>query len=204
MVRQKYIPVETANVYRGPAAPPPQKVFSKDSPFRCPEGRDEDVRSGGAGDWPTDGKNNCFIIANDDAASAADGMGVASWYQLNSRNDSATNAWTADPNYPGGAIGGRGDRICPFMGWQSSGTDPVQAEEPRLPAQPQHGQAGVEDGHDRRGAPTRTGGTRPRARSIPDECSLRRLGARHGKTHGVDGIFAYTNFAFFDGHVDLL
>ena len=79
--------------------------------------------AGGAGDWPTALKNNSFIIFND-TQSAAEGFGVATWYQLNARNDSATNAW---PN---------GDRVTPFMGWQSgSQTAAGQAQDQGAPWQ---------------------------------------------------------------------
>jgi prepilin-type N-terminal cleavage/methylation domain-containing protein/prepilin-type processing-associated H-X9-DG protein len=201
LVRQKYVPVDTANVYKQPGSTTAQKVFSKDSPFRCPEGRDEDTGSGGAGDWPTDAKNNCFIIAND-GASAADGFGVASWYQLNSRNDSATNAWTADPNYPGGAIGGRGDRICPFMGWQSSGVDPLRLKSPAF----QRNLSMVKQASKLVmivEAADQNWWDQTESTKYPGICWLRRLGARDGKALWPDGIFAFTNFAFFDGHVEL-
>jgi prepilin-type processing-associated H-X9-DG protein len=190
LVRQKYIPVDSANVYRATPSTTADKVFDRNSPFRCPEGRDEDAGSGGAGDFPTDNKNNCFIIAND-SASAADGMGVASWYQLNARNNSATNAWPT------------GDRISPFMGWQSgSASNPQQTKDPewqrRLSMVKQASKLImiVE-------AADQNWWDQTESTKYPGICFLRRLGARHGKAHGPDGLFAYSNFAFFDGHVAL-
>src|SRR4051812_44801845 len=124
LVRQKYVLQDSANVYRSPNSTTADKVFDRNSVFRCPEGREEENGAGGAGDWPTDAKNNQYTI-NNDSASATEGFGVASWYQLNCRNDSASNAWVADPGYVGGAITSEGDRVSPFMGWQSSsGTSP--------------------------------------------------------------------------------
>jgi prepilin-type processing-associated H-X9-DG protein len=40
------------------------------------------------------------------------------------------------------------------------------------------------------------------SQKYPTTCFLRRLGARHGKITS-DGANAFTNFAFFDGHVGL-
>jgi len=203
LVRQKYIPVDSANAYRATPSTTADKVFERNSPFRCPEGRDEDAGSGGAGDWPTDAKNNCFIIAND-SASAADGLGVPSWYQLNCRNDSATNAVAADANYPGTAIGGKGDRIAPFMGWQSSSSDPA----PRLKSPAfQRNLSMVKQASKlimMVEAADQNWWDQTASTKYPNDCFLRRLGARHGKAHGPDGIFAFSNFAFFDGHVELL
>src|SRR4051794_38281179 len=36
LVRQKYVPVDTANVYRSPGSTTADKVFDRSSPFRCP------------------------------------------------------------------------------------------------------------------------------------------------------------------------
>jgi len=192
LVKQKYINQESASVYRQPGSTTADKQFSRDSVFRCPEGRDEDSGAGGAGDWPTHVKNNCFIIFND-TQSAAEGVGVATWYQLNARNDSATNAW---PD---------GDRITPFMGWQSGSQDTAgQLKTKDAPWQRKLSmvrkaaevvmiiEAADQNWWDQT-ASTQYG----------DLSQFKRMGARHGKVHGPDGIYAYTNFAFFDGHVGL-
>src|SRR5689334_22713717 len=84
LVGQKYIKQEAANVYRAPGASTANKQFDRGSVFRCPEGIEEDDPGNIGGDYPTDPKNNGFIIFND-ARSAATGVGVPSWYQLNAR-----------------------------------------------------------------------------------------------------------------------
>jgi len=191
LVKLRYIVSDSASVYRGPATTA-DKVFDRSSVFRCPEGRDEDAGAGGAGDWPTDAKNNCFIIFND-GESAADGVGVATWYQLNARNDSGSNSWTASG----------GNRVSPFMGWQSN-TKTAQAKL-KLPDW-QRNLSMIKKASDvvmiveaadqnwwDQNASTKYG----------TAAQCRRMGARHGKMHGPDGIYAYSNFAFFDGHVAL-
>ena len=192
LVQLKYVGQDGANVYRAPGLTTADKQFDRGSVFRCPEGRDEDDGSGGAGDWPTHQSNNRYAIFND-ATNAANGFGVPSWYQLNSRNDSATNEW---PN---------GDRITPFMGWQSGSRTAA-------------GQAKTKDGKFQRklsmikkaadvvmmieAADQNWWDQNPSAQ-YGNLAQCKRMGARHGKAHGPDGIYAYTNFAFFDGHVAL-
>jgi len=188
LVKQKYIIADTASVYHAPGSTTADKVFSRDSVFRCPEGRDEDAGNGGAGDWPTDAKNNCFVI-NNDTESAADGVGVASWYQLNARNDSASNSWVT------------GDRVSPFMGWQSN-TRTLQAKL-KLPdwqrnlnmVRKSSATVMMIEGADQNwwdATPSTKYG---------NLSQYKRMGARHGKQHGPDGIYAWANMAFFDGHV---
>src|SRR2546423_643469 len=87
LVRGKY--VNAPSIYESPGASTSNKQFRKSSVFRCPEGTDEDALKGGAGEYPTDAKNNGFQITNDSQA-AAEGFGIASWYMLNSRNLSST------------------------------------------------------------------------------------------------------------------
>jgi hypothetical protein len=108
LVRQNYIKQPGLSVYKKPNSSTNQKQFSKSNPFRCPEGVEEEAGIGGtAGDWPTDPKNNAFRIPNDSAC-ALEGFGIPTWYQLNCRNNSATNVFQ------------NVSCITPFMGWQSS------------------------------------------------------------------------------------
>jgi prepilin-type N-terminal cleavage/methylation domain-containing protein/prepilin-type processing-associated H-X9-DG protein len=189
LVRQKYCGQDSANCYPQAGMTTAQKVFDRSSVFRCPEGAEEDS-TGGAGNYPTDLKNNAFAIFND-AKCAADGMGVPSWYQLNARNNSGTNGW---PN---------GTGITPFMGWQSSsgGTPSLLLEGPwqrKLSMVTKAAdtvmivEAADQNWHDQTESTT-----------YPGLVFLKRLGARHSKKHGPDGIYASGNFAFFDGHVAL-
>jgi type II secretory pathway pseudopilin PulG len=196
MVRQKYIINESANVYPRAGMLPAQKRFDRKSIFRCPEGIEEDVTaptSGNGGDFPTHWANNAFQLFFDAEAAAA-GMGVPSWYQLNCRNNSGTNAWPS------------GTGITPFMGWQSGSADPALIKEAawqrklsmvkRAAETVMIVEAASQNWHDQ------TENT-----SYGGKVFLRRLGARHGMKHGpkaVDGtggVFAWQNMAFFDGHV---
>ena len=193
LVQQKYINTPGVNAYPQPGMTTAGKQFDRGSVFRCPEGREEDYGPGGiGGDWPTDPKNNGFILFNDSRA-AATGFGVPSWYQLNARNDSATNEW---PN---------GARVTPFMGWQSGSASAAgQLKTKEAPWQRKISmvkkaadtimivEAADQNWHHV-----------AQSAKYGAEVNLPRLGARHGKAHGHEGMFAYTNFAFFDGHVAL-
>src|SRR5438046_473261 len=109
LVRGRYINAPGLSVYKFPGDT--VKKFNRNNVFRCPEGVDEDSGiTGGAGDYPTDAKNNAVKVAND-AACQQEGFGIASWYQLNCRNTSLTNQW------PNGDNGSK--RITPFVGFQS-------------------------------------------------------------------------------------
>ena len=195
LVRRNYIKQPGLSVYKAPNSPTSAKVFSGSNPFRCPEGIEQDSGiSGGAGDYPTDAKNNAYKIGNDSAC-AQEGFGIPSWYQLNCRNTSATNAL---PN---------GSRVTPFMGFQSSSKDNIaQVVDPqwkrsiglvrRSAELIMIVEAADQNWYDQTESTAYKGNF------------LKRLGARHGKrTFDNGGKWpggnASTNFAFFDGHVAL-
>jgi len=192
------------SVYKQPNANQNLKQFPSDSPFKCPEGVDQDVGGGGAGDYPTDLKNNCYRVPND-AACAQEGFGIATWYQLNCRNTSASNAWAGSTFDP--AITKRGARVTPFVGFQSGSKDNIQLVKD-TPWQRNIGmvkkgselvmivEAADQNWFDQ------TDSTR-----YPGNF-MKRLGARHGqRTPESGGKWpggnAWGNFAFFDGHVSL-
>jgi prepilin-type N-terminal cleavage/methylation domain-containing protein/prepilin-type processing-associated H-X9-DG protein len=185
LVRGKYI-TTGASVYSSPGSTTSQKRFNRTNVFRCPEGVDEDDASGGGGDYPTDAKNNGYVIGND-SASAADGLGVPSWYMLVTRTQTATNA------YP------TGGRCTPFVSFLSSAT---QADVEN-PAYQRH------IGYVRKAselmmiveASNNNWFDQTESSQKPGNF-LRRMGARHGKKTS-DGANAFTNIAFFDGHVAL-
>jgi len=198
LVRGKYI--NAPSVYREPNANTNDKVFNRSNVFRCPEGVDEDFANAPVSgqDYPTCFANNRYTIVND-THGALTGISIPSWYMLNARNNSApSNAW--------GAVSGN-NRMTPFMGWQSGATDANLAD-PRF--QRHRGQvkkaaelimvaeASNNNWHDQVSPGTYNGVTL----SGSDTCRLRRLGARHGKKT-ANGLNAWTNFAFFDGHVAL-
>jgi prepilin-type N-terminal cleavage/methylation domain-containing protein/prepilin-type processing-associated H-X9-DG protein len=196
LVRGKYI--NAPSVYPEPGWSTSNKQFNKTNVFRCPEGIDEEFSNGvsfAGQEYPTCGNNNKYQLgatAGIDGGSAAQGLGIPSWYMLNSRNNSGTN--TPPPT-------GNGRRMTPFMGWQS-GTSMAQLNDPRW--QRHRGQikkasemvmvveASDVNWHDQ-------GQGKKDGVPLPD-IFLDRLGARHGKK-SADGTNAWTNMAFFDGHV---
>jgi prepilin-type N-terminal cleavage/methylation domain-containing protein/prepilin-type processing-associated H-X9-DG protein len=179
LVRQKYI--AAPNNYASGALD-----LSGNSPFRCPEGIEEDGMKGGAGDYPTDYKNNSYSIGNETQAKN-EKFGVVTWYLLNSRNMSSSGYLQ---NY----------KSMPFLYFSNaSGTQPsTDLSDPRWSRKISYVKKPSElvmivEACDS---------------NYPDQSKsskypnvyLRRLGARHGKKTG-DGANAYTNLAFFDGHV---
>ena len=194
LVRGKFI--NAPSVYEAPGVSTSQKKFNKTNVFRCPEGIDEDFSTGvsfSGNEYPTCANNNKYQLggtAGVDGGSAAQGVGIPSWYMLNSKNNSGSNT---PPN---------GKRQTPFMGWQS-GTSMTQLNDPRW--QKHRGQvkkaselvmvveASDVNWHDQ-------GVGKLNGVPLTGKIYLDRLGARHGKKSG-DGLNAWTNMAFFDGHV---
>jgi prepilin-type N-terminal cleavage/methylation domain-containing protein/prepilin-type processing-associated H-X9-DG protein len=186
LVRGNYI--KAPSVYAGPGSPTNSKRFNAANVFRCPEGVEQEYwPSPGNGDglYPTHHHNNRFTWFNDPAG-AADGILIPSWYALNARAatlvDNDITSRTAH-------------RVTPFVSFLSTTT----TEFVHSPAA------------------QRTMGRVRKASElimIIEAASnnwdfkqstyphLPRLGGRHGKKTG-DGLNAWTNFAFFDGHVGL-
>lgn len=186
LVRGKYI-TNSGNVYDSPGMTTSQKRFKSTNVFKCPEGFNEDDAVGGGGDFPTDAKNNAYTIGNDSAC-ATDGLGVPSWYMLNARtHTSGQTKWPAGP------------KATPFVSFLSAATQ-ADLEDPGFQRKISMVKKASElimlveasnnNWYDQNPSPT-----------TPVQF-LRRLGARHGKKT-ADGLNAWTNFAFFDGHVGL-
>jgi len=195
LVKQNYI--KAPSCYQTPGQT--VKVFNRTNPFRCPEGVDEDDSAGGGGDYPTDSKNNAFRIVNDSSPGAkAEGFAIPSWYMLVSRNLSATGAVAADLN-DSPQILKSGARQTAFLYFNS--TDPYKLQSPAWQRQLSMVkktselmmivEASNENWFDQAASNT-----------YPNSVFLRRLGARHGRKT-ADGANAFTNIAFFDGHVAL-
>jgi prepilin-type N-terminal cleavage/methylation domain-containing protein/prepilin-type processing-associated H-X9-DG protein len=199
LVRQNYIKTRSINVYPRPGWNQNDKRFNRANPFRCPEGVDEDWAKNGslsaeAGDYPTHAGNSGFAIINDKEC-ATDGWGVPSWYMLNGR---VVNSGSA-PGILGGMKLPGGSQATPFA-YFNDGTDFTTLQ--NSGAQRQWGQvkrsgelimiveATHPNFHDQKASTKYPG------------LYLRRLAARHGKV-SRDGANAYTNLAFFDGHVGL-
>jgi prepilin-type N-terminal cleavage/methylation domain-containing protein/prepilin-type processing-associated H-X9-DG protein len=192
LVRYKYMPLPGISVYQKPGSSKTQKIFNRDNPFRCPEGVDEEEVIGDpsfpSGDYPSDPENNGFCIYNDTTANgaAAEGIGVPSWYQLNSRVIQSSG------KMPGGSS------ATPFVWFNSTSTitevkdggykrtmglirkasDMIMIVEAPNP-----------NWHDG------TESTKYKGNFLV------RLAARHGKKTTPGN--AFTNIAFFDGHVML-
>jgi prepilin-type N-terminal cleavage/methylation domain-containing protein/prepilin-type processing-associated H-X9-DG protein len=190
LVRGKYI--ITQSLYSAANSNTANKLFPRSNVFQCPEGVSEadfNAPSSG-GDFPTDLGNNGYSVgfkgSSDDQAWATQGFGIATWYMLNSRNTSATNNLTTP------------SRCTPFVYFNVSTAtlnDPGWPRNMSMVTKPSELIMVVESS-----SPNwydQTASTK-----YPNNVFLRRLAARHGKKT-VDGANAYTNMAFFDGHVDL-
>jgi len=195
LVRGKYI--NAPSLYASPGSTTAQKRFNKSSVFRCPEGVDEDYSgiSGGAGDYPTDAKNNAFKI-NYDTQAAADGLGIASWYQLVCRNLSPSNGIAIDPAAGVTSIGKKQSPFVYFNNVSVANLTSAAFQRTlsmiRKPSEVVMLVEAADSNWMDQATPSQT---------FPD-IRLCRLGARHGRKN-ARGSDAFTNFAFFDGHVGL-
>ncbi len=196
LVAGKYI--QRPSIYLKPGSSTTDKKFNRTNVFRCPEGQDEDDSAANAlADWPTAPGNNNYSISNDSQA-AAQGFGIVSWYQLVAR--------VVNTGYPGmgnPGISGASSNT-PFTWWNSStvatGNDKndinFSAVKRRISMvkQPSEVVMIVEASNPN---------WLDQTKSAFGNFNCRRLGARHGKKT-ADGYNAFTNFAFFDGHVAAL
>ena len=174
------------------------------SPFRCPEGLDQDILQSGnselEGTYPTSKINAEFYVDGNQQNSRSDGQpayATAIWYQLNMRTSS-----TKDSNWPGGSS------PTPFL-WFN----------PAEPNEAGNIDAALSDHYFQRNLSMirhsasmvmlvesvsynwyNVPGGVPAANPA---IVLPELSARHGQMTR-DGFDAYANFAFFDGHVALL
>jgi prepilin-type N-terminal cleavage/methylation domain-containing protein/prepilin-type processing-associated H-X9-DG protein len=201
LVKQGYIKATSINVYGHVTTPPAattDKRFTGSNPFKCPEGIDESY-TGGTQNYPTDGGNNRYALEQDGtgAGNAANqAFGIPSWYQLNSRVQTASNLW------PTGNLATGEVRITPFV-WFNSGATITQVKSRDFSRNRSMVKKAAElimlveaanpNWHDQEGT----------FMVVGDETTyLDRLGARHGRK-SKQGLNAWTNFAFFDGHVAL-
>jgi len=192
LVRGKFI--NAPSVYSTPGQT--NKVFRNPNIFKCPEGVNEDDSAGGGGDWPTDAKNNAYRIVNDgNPGCQAEGFAIASWYMLTSRNLSVTSAVAIDPSVGVTSVGARQSPFVYFnSGSISNYSSPAWQRTMSMVRKPSElvmiVEASNENWYDQTDSTKYPGNF------------LRRLGARHGRKT-ADGANAFTNFAFFDGHVGL-
>jgi prepilin-type N-terminal cleavage/methylation domain-containing protein/prepilin-type processing-associated H-X9-DG protein len=198
LVRLKYIKQPGLSCYKQPGG---KKIFNRQNPFRCPEGIDEGDQwtnpSFPIGDYPTDAVNNGYCLINDGSAQQ-EGFGIPSWYQLNSKVGTTTAGTVqGGMEWPGGTS------ATPFVWFNTDGTtqNPALLRDKRLSRT--WGcvkrsaellmvvEAGNPNWHD----------TTAQSVKYPG-IYMTRLGARHGQKT-ADGANAWTNMAFFDGHVAL-
>ena len=203
LVRKGYVKTPSINVYQKTPSAVTDKKFNRANPFRCPEGVDEDYSQGvnfPQGDYPTDGLNNGYTLLNDSDC-AADGFGIPSWYQLNSRvGTAAAGGIQSGMEWPG--VAGSVSRATPFVWFNTAGTqaNPALLNESRLRRTWGSVKRGGEllmvveaanpNWHD------------PLVSVKYPGLYLKKLAARHGRKT-ANGANAYVNFAFFDGHVSL-
>ena len=195
LVRFKYINTPGISVYKAPGATGME--FNKDNPFRCPEGVEEDEVNWNnisfpGGEWPTSADNNGFTILNNNEC-RAEGFGIPSWYQLNSKVQQNSNKW---PPHPSGS-----NSATPFVWFNTADTqaDPTVLKDQKYKRtlslvrktsdMVMIVEAPNPNWHDGKESSKYKG------------IFLRRLAGRHGKKSAPDGANAMTNMAFFDGHV---
>ena len=188
LVRGKYLNAAGTNVYSAPNSLTANKHFSSTNVFKCPEGFDDDIGMTSGGDFPCDAANNGYTILNDPQC-AQEGLGVPCWYMLNSRVANTAGAM----RLPGGT------QATPFC-WFNSSTDATTLQDPgyqrylTMVHKPSElimiVEASSPNWYDQN------------ASTSQPALFLRRLGARHGQKT-ADKRNAFTNFAFFDGHVGL-
>jgi len=194
LVRGRYI--AAPSVYSTPnSTAATDKRFEGANVFQCPEGvATSDGVNAPAANFPTDTNNNAYSIQND-ADCAKEGFCIPSWYMVNSRvgnNGANGNTALSGMKYPGGT------QAAPFVTF-NVGTDPSTLRLPELHRKMSYVRKASElimvveasspNWYDQ-------------TKSTVGNFFCRRMGARHGKKTG-DGYNAFTNFAFFDGHVGL-
>ncbi len=165
--------------------------FTQNSVFRCPESSDTGVFASVIGSYepayPADQKNNAGSIENSekDPATGLFDYGIATWYMPVCGATGTTNTYPYPP-----ASGTA--RVTPFL-WLQSDADVQNSAYHRSLSLVHKGSEQVmmveANNYNWIKEGTTTG-----------VHLLNRLGARHGKKT-ADGTNAYTNMAFFDGHV---
>jgi prepilin-type N-terminal cleavage/methylation domain-containing protein/prepilin-type processing-associated H-X9-DG protein len=194
LVRQNYIKTASINVYKKPFSTLKEKKFNRANPFRCPEGIDEDYALWGDNvhfpdpDFPTDAINNGYTILNDPSC-ATDGFGVPSWYQLNSKVQASNNGW------PGGSS------ATPFVWFNSDDATTIETVKEARYARNNSFVKRSAEMVMLAEAPNPNWHDGTESKRYPGNF-LTRLAARHGKKT-IKGDNAWTNMAFFDGHVSL-
>ena len=189
LVRRNYI--KAPSIFNQPNDTTRDFEHSKNV-FRCPEGI-EDIK-GATGEFPTDMRNNGWQLP-DESAHAAAGFGIASWYMLNARVPASSNVWPAK---------GGNRRVTPFVYFNAGDAAGLggQLNDIRFSRNISMMRRSAEMVMIVESNETNWHDQGKSADPRYPNYYLTRLGARHGK-RTADGGNAFTNFAFFDGHVAL-
>jgi prepilin-type N-terminal cleavage/methylation domain-containing protein/prepilin-type processing-associated H-X9-DG protein len=191
LVKQKFINAPNA------VQPDGTKDNNSNTVFRCPEGIPPEYDSpSGGGQYPTHPLNNSYRgleYSDEDSLDPLDPtwvpFGISSWYQLNSSNLGGGNVW------PGGAS------ATPFVYINNGVPTPnlVDPKRSRSISAIKKSSVFVMLVEAAEANMTLNSG------GVPADSTNQtpRLGARHGK-RSATGRDAWTNLAFFDGHVALM
>jgi prepilin-type N-terminal cleavage/methylation domain-containing protein/prepilin-type processing-associated H-X9-DG protein len=174
------------------------------SVFRCPEGLSVDdfgKQGNNQGTYPTDPKNNGLYVGNavSPRLDGQDPYAVATWYQANSRIVISSNVWPV----PKG-----GGRVAPFMYIRTLAEllDNANSRNISMIRKSQVvvmlAEAADQNWQDQTVKHYDASPPALEAASGGVAMTLLRLGARHGQKNTFARC-AYSNFAFFDGHVEL-
>jgi prepilin-type N-terminal cleavage/methylation domain-containing protein/prepilin-type processing-associated H-X9-DG protein len=210
LVNQKYL--SAPNLYQNGST---QKVIANTSVFRCPEGVDpgdwpgaSGTGSASYGNYPTDAANNAYVygVAPNPRNDGAAPYGIATWYEPATR----VAGYTSDDPDTGGnnppfiyfdssKVGKKisGDNYTPatmsdLLHYKAHQRQMSNIHKPQVVVMLGEADAinWVNSGSV----------TDPKNPSVSHAAP--RMGARHGQK-SRDGTNAYSNFAFFDGHVQL-
>jgi prepilin-type N-terminal cleavage/methylation domain-containing protein/prepilin-type processing-associated H-X9-DG protein len=195
LVRLKYLSAPNAF-----AAGTGARDLTANSVFRCPEGLIETISAGGgAGAWPTDNVNNAYALPNS-AREQALNYGVASWYMLHTGVNTNSNRLRTSAT-----------TSTPFVTFSRNNAAPASPlDDAALATELRAADFCRKISMMRRPGEmvmvVEAGSTNwAYGAGIPPADltnQVPRLGARHGKV-SANGRDAYTNLAFFDGHVGL-
>ena len=195
LVRLKYLSAPNVFLTAGGS-----RDFAGNSVFHCPEGVIDSISAGGgAGAWPTDTLNNAYALPNSTREQAV-GFGVASWYMLNTGVNTNSNRLKSNAT-----------TSTPFVTYSRNNASPASPlDDAALATELRTADFVRKISMMRRAGEmvmiVESANTNwAYGAGIPPADltnQVPRLGARHGKV-SPNGRDAFTNLAFFDGHVAL-
>jgi prepilin-type N-terminal cleavage/methylation domain-containing protein/prepilin-type processing-associated H-X9-DG protein len=179
LVKQRYINAPNAKVSVTATE------FHGNSVFRCPEGIPPEMSFATSPQYPTDVFNNSWRRYSNDHSDPANPFSIPSWYQLNSSNLGSGNKMPS------------GNSATPFVFFNNNqATELRDLSRTRTIAMVRRSAEMV-----MLVEAAEANFTYAPDMTYPDN-KAQRMGARHGKKT-ANGRDAFTNFAYFDGHVGL-